>query len=217
MVNIFEAASEKAMPEWVKFVNAGDNVQGTYVGKIEGQIDGYGNEQVIYQLLREDGKLVNVAFGLNKKVLNQEMSSVKFGQIIGFNFKGKIQVKDKFGKMVNVNDFGLHQDSSIVNEQWLKDNANHMPEVVRVTGQNAGNSAQKRLDDFVNDVGSDDDLPFSSEGSLTTEDKLKAIEKMATEKLGTTSANVKDVVMERTGLAFISANYEKILAALAAI
>lgn len=132
MVNIFESAKEKTAPKWAKFENAGDNVQGTYVGKITGQKDGYGNEQVIYQLQREDGDVVNVGFGLNKKVLNRDMESVKFGQIVGFLYKGKISVKDKFGKMVEVKDFGLHQDPKIVDKKWLKDNEGNMPTVVEV-------------------------------------------------------------------------------------
>ena len=79
-VDIFASAKEKVMPQWMKFVNAGDSVQGTYVGKIVGQKDGYGNEQIIYQLLQDNGEVINVGFGLNKKFINQDMQNVKFGQ-----------------------------------------------------------------------------------------------------------------------------------------
>lgn len=218
MVNIFESAKEKVMPEWAKFINAGDAVQGTYVGKIVGQIDGYGNEQIIYQLLQEDGEtVVNVGFGLNKKVLHQDMSTVKFGQIIGFKYKGTIEVKDKFGKPVKVKDFALHQDPKIVDEAWLKENEGNMPEVVRAVEKTA--AASESLDELVADLKSPaEDVPFSSPGNLTNEDKLKVITKLATEKLGATDAqSVKEKVMENTGIAFIPVNFDKISAALAAI
>ena len=224
MIDIFEKAEEKKVPEWAKFVNAGDSVQGTYVGKIVGQKDGYGNEQIIYQLLQNDGKIVNVGFGLNKKVLHMDMQPVNFGQIVGFRYKGTIQVKDKFGKPVSVKDFGLHQDPKIVDEKWLADNKDNMPEVVKATQsfskQDNGGSASEKLDKFVDDLNddSDDDVPFSSPGSLTNEDKLLVIEKLAKEKLGAVTAQeIKDKVMEKTGIAFITANYDKISVALAAL
>jgi hypothetical protein len=224
MVNIFEEASEKEIPQWAKFVKAGDSVQGTYIGKIVGQKDGYGNEQIIYQLLQDDGKVINVGFGLNKKVLNMDMATVNFGQIVGFRYKGTIQVKDKFGKPVAVKDFGVHQDSSIVNEVWLAKHKNNMPEVVKaaepIIKQDVGSNAKQSLDEFVEELNdnSDDDVPFSSPGSLTVEDKLLVIEKLAKEKLGAVTAQeIKDKVMEKTGIAFIATNYDKISAALAAI
>lgn len=210
MVNIFESAKEKVMPEWAKFVTAGDSTQGTYVGKIIGQIDGYGNEQVIYQLLQDNGKIVNVGFGLNKKVINADMQSVKFGQIIGFRYKGKLTVKDKFGKPVEVKDFSLHQDPKIVNELWLKENAGNMPKVTHVTDSGIQNTVKK--------TEQSEDVPFSSKASLTNEDKLVVIEKLAKEKLGATDSKTsKEKVMESTGIAFIPINYQKIIDALVAM
>jgi hypothetical protein len=222
MVDIFKEAKEKEVPEWAKFVNAGDSVQGTYIGKIIGQKDGYGNEQIIYQLLQDNGKVINAGFGLNKKVLNMDMATVNFGQIVGFKYKGTIQVKDKFGKPVAVKDFGVHQDPKIVNEVWLAQNKNNMPEVVKAMesfiSQDKGSTAGQSLDEFVDQLNdnSDDDVPFSSPGSLTIEDKLLVIEKLAKEKLGAVTAQeVKDKVMEKTGIAFIVTNYDKISEALA--
>lgn len=224
MVDIFKEAKEKEIPEWAKFITAGDSVQGTYIGKILGQKDGYGNEQIIYQLLQDNGKVINVGFGLNKKVLNMDMATVKFGQIVGFKYKGTIQVKDKFGKPVAVKDFGVHQDPKIVNEVWLSQNKDNMPEVVKAmesfVNQDKGSNAGQSLDEFVDQLNdnSDDDVPFSSPGSLTKEDKLLVIEKLAKEKLGAVTAQeIKDKVMERTGIAFIATNYDKIAEALAKI
>jgi hypothetical protein len=59
-----------------------------------------------------------------------------------------------------------------------------------------------------------EDVPFSSETSLTNEDKLKAIGKLSDEKLGAFEGSTKEKVMEATGIAFIPLNYDKILEAL---
>jgi len=222
MIDIFEQASEKVMPEWAKFINAGDGVQGTYIGKIVGQIDGYGNEQIIYQLLQEDGKtIINVGLGLNKKMLNRDMEAVNFGQIIGFKYKGLVSVPDKRqpGKNLNVKDIVLHQDTKIVNAEWLEANKASMPEVTKVAPAAAKN---ENLDNFVKEVKEEkkapaEDVPFSSPSSLTNEDKLAAITKLAQEKLeATDEQSVKEKVMEKTSIAFIPVNYDAILEKLAA-
>ena len=227
MIDIFAQAKEKVMPEWAKFVEAGDSVQGTYVGKIIGQIDGYGNEQIIYQLLQEDGEtVINVGFGLNKKVLNKDMEEVKFGQIIGFKYKGTVSVPDKRkpGKFLNVKDFALHQDPKIVNEKWLKENEGSMPETTVATNEPSKES--ENLDNFVKEIKGEEeapvenDVPFSSPSSLTNEDKLIAITKLAEEKLEATAGDaqsVKELVMAKTEIAFIPVNYDKILEKLAAL
>ena len=152
MTNIFESAKENVVPQWMRFVNPGDAVQGTYVGKIVGQKDGYGNEQIIYQLLQTDGRIINVGFGLNKKFINKDMEAVKFGQIIGFKYKGIVKV-NKLGKMVDVKDHSLHQDPKIVDTKWLEENKENMPTVTRVTPEN-------QVDDGF-------DVPFPSSGDQT--------------------------------------------------
>lgn len=206
--NIFEAAKEKTIPQWMKFVNPGDSIQGTYIGQIVGQIDGYGNEQIIYQILKEDGTVVNVGFGLNKKFLHKDMKDAKFGEILGFKYKDTITVKDKFGKPVKVKDYALYRDPKIVNEKWLKENASNMPVIVRATNEDP--KIQKEL--------SADDIPFSSEGSLTNDDQLALITKLAKEKLNVhTDAEIKDKVMNLTSLAFIPSNYGAIVEKLTAM
>lgn len=214
MTDIFTNAKEKVVPQWMRFTNDGDSVQGTYINKILGMKDSYGNEQIVYQLLKEDGSITNVGFGLNKKFFNKDMETIKFGQIIGIKYKGKVSVKDKrTGKMVEVKDFGLFQDPKIVNEVWLKDNQGNMPTVTVVTAtEKTGDFGSFESDNKVEDV------PFSSPSSLTNEDKLAVIEKLAKDKLGATdSASVKDKVMNATGIAFIPLNYQKIIDTLAAL
>ena len=220
MVNIFDAAKETVMPSWMKWVNPGDSVQGTYVGKVTGQIDGYGNEQIIYQLLQEDGSVMNVAFGLNKKFINADMAKANFGQIIGFKYKGKLMIKDKFGKAVEVKDVVLHQDPKIVNEAWLKENAGNMPKVTKATPRTSASDDEdlKVFDNVAAAASEPEDVPFSTPGSLTKEDQLAVIQKLAKDKLGATDAqSTKEKVMEVTGIAFIPVNYTKIAEKLAAM
>lgn len=232
-VDIFATTKEKEMPQWAKFANAGDNIQGTYIGKIVGAIDGYGNEQIVYQLLTNDGKVFNVGFGLNKKVINQEMMNVRFGQIIGFKFKGSITVQDKFGKPVKVKDYAIHQDPKIVNEIWLKDNAANMPVAIRMDNKNpaalevrpssgSAMTAEQKIDKAFDDFMGSENAPASekvavtqSESVVTATDKLAVIEKLAKDKLGVVEPFLmRDKVMEMTGVAFIPVNYDKIIQAL---
>ena len=93
-VDIFSATEEKKMPIWAKFEKPGDSIQGTYIGKIVGSFDGFGNEQIIYQVLKNN-ILHNVGFGMNKKLIIQEMEKVNPGQIIGFKYKGTVNVVNK--------------------------------------------------------------------------------------------------------------------------
>lgn len=221
MINIFDEAKEKTVPTWAKFAEAGDSAQGTYIGKIVGQIDGYDNEQIIYQLLQDDDSVMNVGFGLNKKVMNQDMEAVNFGQIIGFKYKGKIMVKSRRGDSVEVKDFALHQDPKIVNEKWLKENEGNMPKVLDVSG-NQKDKGTNNLNEFIQSTKEEtkveEDIPFTSESSKTNEDKLVAIEKLAKDKLGAkTKQEIKDKVMEETSIAFIPVNYDKITEALLAL
>lgn len=224
MTDIFKEAKEAIIPTWAKFVNPGDSVQGTYVGKIVGQIDGYGNEQMIYQLLQDDSSITNVGFGLNKKFIIQGMESVNFGQIVGFKFKGKITVKDKFGKPVEVKDFGLYQDPKTVDQKWLEENKDNMP-IATISVDKAIEQSKIDADKKFNEIGNTPtpspvtpegkdgtDVPFSSEGSLTEEDKLKVIEKLAKDKLGAiTLEDTKIKIMEKYEIAFIPLNYSQII------
>lgn len=212
-INIFEATKEREMPTWAKFTNPGDKVQGTYVGQIRGVIDGYGNEQIIYQLMGSDGKVTNVGFGLNKKFVLSEMERTNFGEIVGIMFKQWVTVKNKMGKETQVKDYAVYHDPKIVDEQWLAENKADMPVVTMSDGQSEKEKADKEFNDFGKKPV--EDVPFSSEGSITNEDKLAVINKLASDKLGVNDpTKVQEVVMERTNLAFVVTNYDKIITAL---
>lgn len=215
MVDIFSETRGSSAPKWASFKEAGDSYQGTYVGKIVGAKDSFGNEQIIYQLLQEDGSVINVAMSLGKKAINQDMEHVKFGQIVGFKYKGMVTFFDKRTKKdAQAKDFALHQDPSIVDAKWLEENKNHMPTVTRVSTAAADAANAEADKEFAGMASNEEDIPFSSAGNLTNEDKLKVIEKLATDKLGADATTMKAKVMEKTGLAFVSINYDKIIEAL---
>ena len=214
-VDIFSSTKEKTVATWVKFLKAGDSVQGTYVGKITGSRDGFGGEQVIYQILK-DGEVVNVGFGINKKVIIQEMEKAKFGQIVGFKYKGKLSIKNKVGVMVEVKDFGLYLDPKLVDTEWLKENAGCMPETAHVK-TNFSKETENANQEFSN-FGVSESSPVPSVNaptSVTAEDKLAIITKLGYDKMGIVDlAIMKDKVMEVTNLAFIPSNYDAIISAL---
>jgi hypothetical protein len=214
--DIFADTKETVAPTWASFKNPGDAVHGTYIGKIVGQRDGYGNEQVIYQLLQKDGSIVNVGFGLNKKFIIMDMDKVNFGQIVGFKFKGTISVKNKVGQMVDVKDYGLHQDPKIVDEVWLKENKDSMPAVVKVEQATEDHEIEASRIEAERQFA--DNGPTEKVDSTTEEDKLKVIEKLAKDKLGAIDLETtKTKVMETLKVAFIPLNFDEILEKLTAM
>lgn len=158
MENIFDNMKETVTPEWAKFVEAGDSAQGTYVGKIVGAIDGFGNEQIVYQLLQEDGSIVNVGMSLGKKVINEVMATVKFGQMVKINYKGMATFYDKRTKKEGkAKDFTVQQDPKVVNEAWLAENKDNMPEVIYAT-EKAASGAEALANEL---KAEEDGVPFN--------------------------------------------------------
>ena len=159
-IDIFAVAKEKVMPKWAKFEKAGDKVQGTLIGVIKNQASPMypTSLQHIYQLLQEDGSILNVAFGVNKKVLHANMEQVKFGQIVGFIYNGIKNVNNRHtGQMVNVKDYSVVEDSTVVDEKWLEENKDSMPKITEAVNETS--AADKLNKEFSDDDG-DDDVPF---------------------------------------------------------
>lgn len=215
-VDIFSATTEKKMPTWVKFVNTGDSFQGTYVGKIIGTKDGFGNSQIIYQFLK-NGQIHNIGFGENKKIFHRDMDKARFGQIIGVKYKGKITVINKVTKKpTEVKDYGLYIDPKIVDTEWLRDNAGNMPTVIHETGNNNEFSKEQiTVNQEFSNFGVSESSPVPSNdgsSSITPEDKMAVITKLAYDKLGVSDPNtMKEKIMEVTGVPFIVSQYDKII------
>ena len=70
---------------FAKFEKPGDEIIGTFVGKIEIPAKGIYKEQIGYQLI-VDGAEIIVPFGLDKKYTHQCMKVAKHGQRVKFVF-----------------------------------------------------------------------------------------------------------------------------------
>ena len=122
MINIIDKAYERIVPCWAKFININDSFQGTYIGKIMGYKNNFGEEEIIYQLLQEDGTIINVGLRLSKKAIHTMMLGVKLGQVIGFQFKGLLMKEDKIsGEVRKIKDIALFESPKVFNEVWLKE------------------------------------------------------------------------------------------------
>ncbi len=214
--DIFAEMGDTTRPRWASLKNPGDNIQGEYVGKTTG-IDGYGKKQIIYQIRKEDG-VYNAGFPETKKDVHDEMAVAVIGDRIGIKFLGKKDIVKKNGERVKIN---TYQTAVMSPEGKPRAAARTSPQAPQTTAPAASPStvenapkADKELEDFFASASRHLDTP----ADVTPDDKLKVIEKLAKDKLGLTDASkMKDVVMEATGLAFIKANFDKIISALGQI
>lgn len=76
---------QEAQVGFVKFDKPGDEVIGTYVGKVNIPARGIYKEQIGYQLL-VDGVEIIAAFGIDKEYTHKCMKGVKIGQRVKFLF-----------------------------------------------------------------------------------------------------------------------------------
>jgi len=216
-MNIFEQGKAMSITNFF-FIKVGDEVQGTYIGKREKDENGnyerdpkYGNEIITYEFQTPSG-IVNVPFSYKTKLgkvmrIHEEMAHVNFGQIIGIKFVEK--GANGVGDFKNIKVFA---DKKYIDEGWVKAHANGSND--SGLGANAQpNQPSTPTDDGFGAFGEKktEPEPFISEGS-SVEAKLKAISELAKTKLGVIDpARIKDVVMEKTELAFIQSNYVKII------
>lgn len=231
-IDIFEGVSfDKA--EWYKFKGVGDTIQGTYVDKFH-STDGYGNPQTVYQV-QKDGVLYNVAFRDAKFDIHQDMSTAKLGQIVGFKYVEDRKIVNRKKQTVTVKIFRAAHDPRAVDKEWIekhpnveftgerprfsKDTLNPPVSGAAFVERTLSENDRKAEEDFQS-LGSS---PASSvirtaPSSISAEDKLAVITKLAKDKLGVVDETVlKDRVMEATSVAFIPTNYDKIIAALNSI
>lgn len=215
MVNIFEAGHQMDT-RWAKFDTVGDQVQGTYVGQ-RMAVDGYNNEQVVYELKQADGNIVNVGVMTNKTNFIEKMKHIRYGQIVGIRFAEDKPAKSKPGKTTKI--LTIFADPKIVDEEWLKANS----ELQKLQSGDMPDASESEPGDVQAGISmSEDAPPFDSSSTqvttpteMTDEQRLQVIAELAKAKLGATDpSQVKDQVMEATGLAFTKFNLEKIIEAL---
>lgn len=208
---------------WFYFKNVGDQVQGTYVSKVTGLKDSFGNEQIIYELLTKTG-IVKIGFRVPQKI-NKTMDYINFGQIVGFKYMADGKFKQKAtGKEMSYKDIQVFADPKIVDQEWIDSHKTGKIEAVKKAGPGdegpeitadevpGFEGEETGFGDFDNPVPVAEETPKKKK---TSAELLVEIADLAKSKLGVIDpAKVKDAVMEATSLAFIAVNYSKIIAAL---
>jgi len=196
----------KVKSNWFQKNKIGDSIEGTYIAKRIVMNQLRGKEQIIYELKAADGQFWNVGGGdPNAKFpagIDIQMRNVKLGQVIGFKY-----TEDKPSTTVGMNPTKKVQvfaNPDIVDEEWLKQ-------------QDDENAIEGGIDP---DFGVSDKTVLKAFEKMdeATDDMIGHINKLAEEKLGAiTPEEVKDMVAEKTGLAFIEKNLDKIVEALTAL
>ena len=201
MVNIFEQGSELT-ETWFNFKAIGDGIQGTYVNK-KMAIDSFGNEQVVYQLKTADKGVMNVGIKATKKKFHELMDGVRFGQIIGIKFTEK---RPNEGKN-DTNVYKIFSDEKIVDKEWM-DNMEKYGNIEDATIGESFNMADEKEPTY-------EDINIENlEFVQTPEEKIADIIDLAKEKFKITDEDpnkVKEIVMEKTELPFVTANIDAIL------
>ncbi len=178
---------------WWQTKKVGDKIQGTFIGKrqIPNQLSG--TDQWVYELLLEDGDVWNVG---GKPAIDIQMRHVKVGQIVEFRFIEE-RPATKAG-MSATKIIGVYQDPNVVNEKWLQEQEQ----------MTMGEKSEKEPKDDIN----------FGDGEKNEPSKESQINDLAREKLGITDTEkVKIAVMEKTNLAFLPVNYDKIIGILKAL
>lgn len=205
-IDIFSIAKPQS-GEFVKFINIGDSIQGTYIDKRQA-IDSFNNEQTIYVLEDKDGKCWNVAFRLTTTIIHERMDGISYGQIVGFKFDEHRESKRNPGTKVKI--IRIYADPKLVNREWidaqkaLGNNSFIAPKEPKVAPE------QSNFDKF------GEGEPFPSEPK--SNEAIEAIRALAKTK-GLTKDALNDIegdeIIERfTGLPLTEENLTKVIIAL---
>lgn len=201
--DIFEAVPQQEARDYFKFEKIGDGVQGTYVGRDDNSVNGYGFPQTLVFLKQKDGSVKTVSIRHSKVGLIKILDGCKLGQVIGFQFTGE---KANPGKQPT-KFIRLAQDPKIVDAQWLAEQGMAAPQATPSLATATATVAPSRLA-----TAQPVAAPVVSAPVDDTEDKIRTIIALAKSQLGATDeASVKQLVMEKTGLAFININLDLIL------
>lgn len=203
----------KQKGNWWKPKQIGDLIEGTLVGKRQVPNNLQGGEQTVYDI-KVNGKVISegkelipavnevwAVFG--KPGIDAQTRYIKVGQVIGFKFTEK-RPATRPG-MNDTHVIQVYANPDIVDEEWM-----NQSEEEKNAAIDQGNSAS----------GSGTQTPqeaadAASTPTRTTDDLLEEINKLATEKFGTTTPEeMKTKVMEVTKLAFIENNLPQIKAML---
>jgi len=199
--NIFDDEN-KVMSKFFDFKEVGDQVQGTYIRRVEVDNDRFRGNCYNYEIKTAEGEIWVVNGGKEKKgVLDSNMNSVTPGQIVGFKL---VELRDT-GKVNKAKIIEVFANAKLIDEDWLQ----------KQEELKSGEESAK--EEEVN--ATEENAPAESEepapAAKVPTDKVSAIHELAKQKLGVIKAEeVKDKVMETTTLAFLPANLDEIIAKL---
>ncbi len=209
------------------FSKIGDKIEGTLIDKRMATVRKYMStemeDKMLYELkvpkgqaitqdgvekiLEEDEKWTVWGKPNGKSGLDAQMKTVSLGQIVAFVFEGE-KKNPRFPnnpiKLIQV-----YQNKKVVDMDWLQSD-----EAKEKQGEENETEEEYEVPDFATEAEkaeekdtNEDDVPFK--------DNLSEIMKLAKTKfLVSTDEEAKAKVMEETNLAFVKANYNKILKAL---
>jgi hypothetical protein len=188
---------DKVSSNFWKLKNVGDSIQGTLTRKYKKDNPLDGKEQWIYELKTEGGEFWNVG---GKPGIDAQMFNIKLGQIVEFRY-----IEERPSKKVGKDPAKIVQvfsNRNAVDKEWLEEHEAENHGEGGEEDENSGNA-----DDEIKV----DKIPFGD----TPEEKNAKIIALAMSKLKVTDlTKVIEVVQEKTGLAFIGSNLDKIIAAL---
>ena len=195
--NAVEVPTGELTP-FAQFKEIGDGVQGTFVGRKDGQINQkFGHVETIVLLKQYDGNLIQVSIRENKTFLLNEVNKCKLGDIIGFKFTGTRPSQKGNPTKVIV----LVRDENLVDKEWLAEQSKRVDSLRAQLEESNPMSAGQKLEQ---------ELPF-----VTDSDKILKISTVIKTKFGVSSEEeIKDKVLSETGLAFLPVNLDLILARL---
>lgn len=203
MVHQFTDENDLTRSNFFSFKEIGDKIQGTYIRKSQG-IDGYKNEQIVYDLKIETGEVFNVGFRLTKEVIHNTMNKVRLGQIVEFRFVSEKEPKRASDNPTKI--IKIFADPKIIDKEWIEQQASMKEDITSDAAWQT--SAEKENTEIEKAVG--EEPPFDIPGTI--EEKKTFITELAKDKLKVTDdAQVMARVMEATGLAYIDSNIDNII------
>jgi hypothetical protein len=210
-VDIF-SETQPVATAWASFKKVGDAVQGTYIGSRRAQ-DGFGHDQIIYELLNRDtNEVINVGMNLSKKLLHQRMQGVKLGQIVGFKYTSDKEILNrKTGTKATTKIIDLWADPRFVDQEWVDQNK-HLVDAPRAdySAQTIAASEESEMDRRFNEM--TEEKTEEDDGLFTEEMYADKIFEVAESKFGEMDKDdAKEKIMEVTNLPFIKSNYKEIL------
>lgn len=171
----------KVKANWFKFEKVGDRIEGTLIARREMMNQLRGEMQMIYEIMLENGEVWNVG---SKKAIDIQMRRVREGQIVGFEFvEERKPSKPGLNKIKVVQ---VYANPAVVNEKWLKEQEEIGPRPTTLDAAVEEMKAETDIEDLIHQT---------------------AIQKIE----GADAGTYKKLVMEKTGLAYIEANYKDIL------